>query len=405
MHRLIQHIKKIIFVVFTLVAATAFATPTTHTATINTYNNIQTNVLHGSHYEMGVEYGQAMQQQMQKTLSILEDFYIAQHALTHDALVKQASLLYNRFPVSYQKLIQGAADGAKISLDDEIILNGMETLGELLHTQGHCAFIAVPAAKSATGAMLIGRNYDYPAPFDQIAPNLAVTVMQEDNSIPTAFISLPGELYCPSCVNANGLFMELNNGSPSGGGTVDTDRQSLLANMLQIMQNSSDLAQLQKQLNATQSDFSLIVNTADETQAKSFEFSSTLGMKQNFPDNSQPYVSTNYYQSPDWSGLPTPTDASTWMGITRHDNLLNLVNSSPDKISITSFEDIMDKDISNGGGKWDITIYQIIFNPQNLNLYLQAKGQTSWSEIPLKKTLQNLSFPSMTSHVVIATYK
>lgn len=381
MCNVIQQIKKVIVAALLLAAASII---TAGPATTNKNNTIQTNVLHGSHYQMGVEYGHAMSQKMRQTLGILENFYITQHGLSHADLIKQASLLYNRFPVSYQQLIQGAAVGANISLDDAIILNGMETLGELLHTQGNCAFIAVPASKSTTGAMLIGRNYDYPVPFDKIAPDLSVTILQDSNAIPTAIIALPGELYCPSCVNANGLFMELNNGSPSGGGTVDTNRQSLLANMLQIMQNSSDLTQMQKQLNATESDFSLIVNTADKTSAESYEFSSTLGMKHSFPLQDKTYVSTNYFQSKDWQGLPTPTDDNTWMGITRHNNLLNLVGSQ-DKINIKNFEKIMDTDITQGGGKWDMTIYQIIFNPKNNNLYLHTKGQTKWSKIALRQ--------------------
>ncbi len=99
----------------------------------------------------------------------------------------------------------------------------METLNALIDETSltWCAFLSVPPNKSAIGSTLIGRNYDFPPPFDQCSKLLTVTILHEDDKVPTAIISMPGQIYCPSCVNAQGLFMELNNGMPSGGYYVD----------------------------------------------------------------------------------------------------------------------------------------------------------------------------------------
>lgn len=151
------------------------------------------------------------------------------------------------------------------------------------------------------------------------------------------------------------------------------------------MQNSSDLNQVQKQLKATQSDYSLIVNTADQKLAKSFEFSSTLGMNTVFPEKNEIFASTNYYLSKDWKNIPEPTDATTWTGVTRRNNLLNLVSQS-DQIDISSFEKIMDKNMAQGGAAWNFTIYQLIFDSSDLSLYAKINNQGNvWNKIPLKE--------------------
>jgi hypothetical protein len=265
----------------------------------------------------------------------------------------------------------------------------METMGELLtdisNNSFSCTFIFIPPDKTSTNSALIGRNYDYPAPFDKIARYLTVTVFLGDgDTIPCAIISLPGQLYCPTGVNAKGLFIELNNGTPSGGSYVSNDRQSILINLLQVLQNSSTLSQLTRMLNAINSDYSLIINAANTSSARSFEYSSTRGMQIYFPSKNKYFVSTNFYLSAKWKDIPVPTDKITWDGVTRRNNMLHLLENKP-VLTIESFQKIMDRDIREGGAKFDFTIYQIIFDPGSLTLYLKIPGNKSgWSKISLK---------------------
>jgi hypothetical protein len=192
---------------------------------------------------------------------------------------------------------------------------------------------------------------------------------------------MPGQIYCPSCINQNGLFLELNNGEPSGGFTVATDRKSLLINMLEQLQNSPSLEALTSQLLATQSDYSLIINSANGMSARSFEFSSTLGMKTNFPPSGETFVSTNFYLNTTWADIPVPSDKTTWMGITRRDNLLNLADAQ-DTFTVSSFQQLMDKNISQGGAVWGLTIYQMIYDTGK-DLYLKITKNGGWVCLPL----------------------
>jgi hypothetical protein len=348
------------------------------------FGNITVIKVQGTHYEMGVQYGSALQTEMQQALLLLENYYVRDHGVPYQRLLNQADAFYARFPYSYQVFMQGIAEGAGMNLDDVKILNAMETMNELLAREGgHCAFIALAPQQSATHATLIGRNYDYSAPFDQIAKYLTVTILQEDNTVPTAIIAMPGQIYCPSCVNAAGLFMEMNNGMPSGGSFINKNRQTLLINMLLALQNSTSLFQVETQLNAIQADYSLIVNTADANHVKSYEFSSTLGMKEMLPLPEMTFVSTNFYLNPAWKNIPPPSDATTWLGVTRRNNLLALADATP-QLNITQFQTLMDKHILSGGAVWAPTIYQLIYDSSTQNLYVKINSAANtWSKIPL----------------------
>lgn len=96
-----------------------------------------------------------------------------------------------------------------------------------------CSYFYIPPAQSTGGKGIIGRNYDYPSPFDKIAKYLTLTYLNHPDFQPTLLIALPGQAYCPSCLNKWGLFVEINNGMPSGGYDVDPSKTTLLIKILE----------------------------------------------------------------------------------------------------------------------------------------------------------------------------
>ena len=103
MCNVIQQIKKVIVAALLLAAASIInAGP----ATTNKNNSIQTNVLHGSHYQMGVEYGHAMSQKMRQALGILENFYITQHGLSHAILLNKPACFTTVFLLATSSLFK-----------------------------------------------------------------------------------------------------------------------------------------------------------------------------------------------------------------------------------------------------------------------------------------------------------
>jgi hypothetical protein len=369
-----------------------FVTPIALATPVQQFGPIRVLTLSGSYKEMGKEYGQTLKTSLQEELTILKRYY-AERGVKREALVKQANLLYDRFPAHYQQFIQAEAESSGLSLDDVKILNAMETLIGLLtgNQQTACAFLFIPANETKANAAMMGRNYDYPAPFNLLAKYLTITILQPEHSVPTAFISLAGEIYCPTCVNAKGVFMELNNGMYSGGTFVSTKRQSMLTSMLDTLLLSDSLAMAEEKMKKKQTDFSLIVNVADKSKTTSFEYSSVLGMRTFYPSNDTIFASTNFYLSPSWGKeVPPPMDAATWQGVTRRHNLLELA-ASQHQFDVKKLEKLMDKTIKTGGAVWDFTIYQLIFDESDLSLYAKILPESSqWIHVPLGQLFKQL---------------
>lgn len=333
------------------------------------------NVLYisGSKQEMGYQYGTMMKNKLEASYEILINYYVDENRIPYLKLLGKAELFFEKYPYSYQKFIEGIAVGSNLPIETCKILNAMETLNSLLYEQEEvsaCSFIAIPADRTENNAVIVGRNYDFSPPYDEIAKLLTVTVMKGYDEIPTAIISMPGQIYCPSCINKYSIFLGVNNGMPSGGYFIDYTKETLLINLLEILQNSKNKKQLDKQLSALNSDYSLIINAAYPKGFISYEYSSTQGLKCHNPDTNEVFVSTNFYQNEEWN-LPPHTDKETWFGVTRHANLINSVEKDDKKYNEFDLMEILDQNIEEGGAKWNLTIYQMVYDSFNNQLYLK----------------------------------
>lgn len=308
--------------------------------------------------------------------------------LSIESVYAKAMKFQERYSPAYEPFLKGMAEGANLSFEECVMLNGMETLNSLKREKeiAHCAFVTIPHQHIAALSNLLGRNYDFPAPYEKCAKHVVVTILKEANKSTTAIIGMAGQIYCPTCINQEGLFLELNNGMPSGGYEVNYTRQSLLIRLLEILQNSHNINQLKQQLISTLPDYSLIINAADNDETISVEFSSTSGHQVYVPSAKQPFVSTNYFQSTEWNNISIPTDESTWLGITRRNNLLHLANALSNEANAQDLMNIMDKDINEGGARWGLTIYQIVFDTNDQSLYISRPGfnPNHWTSINLK---------------------
>lgn len=133
---------------------------------------------------------------------------------------------------------------------------------------------------------------------------------------------------------------------PSGGYMVPLDKKSLLIEMLEYMQNAETIQQLGKQLAATVSDYSLIINFGDDQYSATYEFSSVMGYEAYDNILNENFVITNYFLADAWgSRVPVPQDPSTWTGVTRRTNMLTLLNGVANH-TVTSLKDAMDRPLS-----------------------------------------------------------
>jgi hypothetical protein len=263
----------------------------------------------------------------------------------------------------------------------------MEVIRSLIDSSkklGACSFVNIPGAKTVTGANIIGRNYDYSGDiYKQISKYLVLVVLKEYNKVPTAFISLPGQIYGITAINANSLFLELNNAMPSGGFEVNQTQQTLLINLLIAIQNSKDFNELDQRLYNLDSDFSLVINAADENNLRSYEYSSFKGRKTYQPEKNNSFASTNFYLNKEWN-LGEPDDSNTWEGVTRRNNLL--LQTRELNYSVNDMMDILDVKLADGGAKLDYTIYQIIYDSKSQDLYIKRTHEDkNWTHVELNK--------------------
>ncbi len=348
----------------------------------------------GSQYDKGFAYGKNMQEELLGARDHLVEKF-SNHNISYNTMSDMAQKFFDRYSEYYKPFLHGISEGAGISADDVNILNGMETLLGLLQsstsedTLVHCSYFAIPDTESATGSLTLGRNYDFsPEIYGEISKNLTVTIIND--LIPTAIIGMPGQIYCPTCVNQKGLFIELNNGMPSGGSYANKTRQSMLINMLEVMQNSGSLEELNSQMIPLESDYSLVINAANQTHSLSYEFSSnsSLGMKPYSPTPEHPFVSTNFYLNNSWN-TPVPMDELTWHGVTRRNNLIDLLNSE-DCFDLEGTKYIMSKTIEDGGATWGHTLYQVIFQPETNCLHIKISDD-QWVDIEMEEFYDSTS--------------
>lgn len=354
-------------------------------------------VISGTKREMGVQYGKNFQVQMLAALRILKDFYVKTLNISYELLVSEGNNLFQTFDSDYQHFIEGVAEGSdgSLSQDDVKVLNAQETFVQFLmpppkekSVKWGCAFIFVPCWKTITGSALIGRNYDYEEPYDKIGYHLSVVILKETNRLPVVIIGLPGQIYCPTCINSKGIFMELNNGgiycqeAPEGNGSDI----SILSRMLVTLQESKELGEIRKNMHSAPSNYCLIVNVASAHQVLNFEFNRSIETRTYYPEVG-PFASTNYFLNPSW-GL-NPLDRETWNGVTRRRNLLNLIEQENGRFDVTKFKQLMDRKLDEGGARVKETIFQVIFDPMSLDLYVKitANPKASWEQIPLKAYL------------------
>lgn len=346
-------------------------------------SSIRTLVLKGTKHNMGIEYGKQLNSELLISLKIMKKFFIEENHIAFEKLFQNADLFYSRYPFGFQRFIQGIAIGSDLSLNEVKILNAMEPLYGLINEKQEisaCSFINIDGSNTISKANIIGRLYDFFKPYNLLAKYLTVTVLHETDTIPTAFISMPGQIYCPTCINAKSLFVELNNGMPSGGYNVNYQRETLLINLLKSLQNSDSFDQMDKQLLSLNSDYSLVINVANQNNIKSYEYSSFEGSKAYIPPLNNNFASTNFFLNKTWN-IPLATDESAWLGVSRKDNLLNNNNVN---FSIQDMMEILDRKLVDGGANWDATIYQIAFDTNTQDLYLRVTQEdTTWTHIGL----------------------
>lgn len=339
--------------------------------------------LHGSWKEMGRQYGHLLQAELRDVVSFVEGIMYTspenerKATRIRDGLAEQMSF-------SLRSFIMGAAETSGLTAEQLYAANGVEYIAGL----PACSAIAVWKDYAVSG-LVFGRNYDYGESFLRLSNDIVITVFHPaDGSLSVAITGYAGELYAVNGFNEAGLFLELNNGTPSTGMAADPRRVCGTTNLFEVLFRADSVALLDRFFRTTLCDDSYIINIADAHEARSYEWCQT-GMKQAGQFTSDGLlVSTNHYVHPDWP-WPVPDDAHSWNSITRRKHLLTLAETGKGLFNADRMCTLLDLPLENGGVTDELTVYQLVVEPGTMAVRLKITGACDWMKIDLGSFLKS----------------
>ena len=336
--------------------------------------------LHGTYKQMGRQYGHLIKDDLHNLYKkAIEEYFIGQKGLSRETMKQTAMSLFNFYPQRFKDIIYGMAETSGLSIDEHIVLNGLELYG----TISGCSGIASWEDYTAGGPLIFGRNYDWFDSYKEFAKYLTVTVLNADSGIPCAIVTFAGVIYATTGMNAKGIFLELNNGLPSGGVLSYSNRVPAIINLLAFLSDCSTMEQLHAAFNTTRSNFAFIINTADKNCAYSYEWP-PFDIKRRTGEVEGLLVATNHFTDPAW-GIELHDNAG-FKTVLRRNNLLSLGHNNKGRMNLATMMEILDTPIDKGGATWPVgekiqTVYQVIAVPQELKLWVKVPGYQDWTGI------------------------
>jgi hypothetical protein len=340
--------------------------------------------LRGTWREMGRQYGALAAESLNGMYeAAIERKLIGEMGRSREALDGAAAAFYSNYPFRMKEILAGVAETSGLDFSKILLLNAVEVLvaGDLWNA-AHCSGIAVWGEYSA-GALVYGRNYDYFGWFRELGEHLTVAVYHPlDGSLATAAIGYAGQIYMTTGINERGIFLELNNGEPSGGALQYDNRVPAIAELFMFLLDSPDLDQLESFFHATRSNFAYLIGAADDQTSRCFEWPVFDVKRRMSVRRPGLMVATNHFTEPSW-GLPKPDDEKFFRTRTRRQNLLNLAEHFKGSIDVSRMKKILDTRLEDLGATTDMTVYQVIASPGSMTISLKVPAMTDWVDIPI----------------------
>lgn len=343
-----------------------------------------------TYYDMGYMYGKTLEFELKETLTTLKNYYETMN-ISYRTVVAHAEMFHDTYnSVSFLKFLNGIANGSSLTMDDCKVLNGMETLGSMNMTLMPesatlgSSFVYVPPQLSKSKSGIVARNYDDASLFGTIAgKSLIVTVIADSDKLPVATIGMPGQIYCPSCINSENIFAELNNGAAMANGKVSSEPgNTLLLDILEDLQEADSLRQMSLLVKQSDPDQQSIVNIADSKRLQSVEFFKEDGVKTYTPEKNHTFVSSDLFKNNMSLDLSQNLDTNVWIGLQTENNLKKLLDKPG--CDVDCVKSAMDVTLDDGGALWPMTIYQLIYDMNSQYLFVRAPHYTfNWTKIEL----------------------
>lgn len=333
--------------------------------------------LNGSWYEMGVQYGTLMKNEMKA----VRDFAGLKNQTPSDPI-----LLPKGLPCGVEfidELMRGAAEGAGLTLDDMAIINAVEiaylddSSDETELYSGKCSALALFGNKVKNGRRVYGRNYDWLSSFMNVG--LVVTYFHpKGTELEVASINYPGCFYMTTGMNSAGLFIELNDGSYSSLDSNDKCIHNawLLWNVLLQTRNTKQAVNMLQSLSPKGN---YLIGITDPEDNAVFEWGVSSNYVHHADNASGVLAMTNHFLRPDWKN----TEYAGWGGIAssvnRYKAIRKLGEDVPDGTGdVDTLKKILAIPVEEGGAKWLGTIFQVIAVPELREMHVHCCNSDEW---------------------------
>ncbi len=344
------------------------------------YNGLNILDLHGSWYEMGRQYGFLAAELLHDVYQNFMLYNMERESDRAPFVQAVADKLYRYYPHRLRQLFSGMAETSGLTLEQLKTVNVVEFSAAVFN----CSAMAV-WDDYAAGNLVYGRNYDAPG-FQPLGKDVLLTAYHpSDGSLATATIGYAGEIYAVNGLNEKGIFLELNNGMPSGGTEILYERLASTTELMMMLLDADSLDYADAFLRTVKGFASYTIGIADAREARSYEWCAR-GVARAPLTADGLMVMTNHYVSDEWD-FAKPDDEQSWGSLTRCANLKTLAEQSRGTIDASLMRRIMQTPIKDGGPGHDCTVYQIVIEPQTMMLWMQVAGVTSWQQVDMGKIL------------------
>jgi len=340
-------------------------------------------VLRGNYREMGRQEGELLKDQLAQMYTVvIEETYVKELGVKLKDITTLSRTIFALYPKRFQDIIYGMAETSGLELDKLLALDQINLLPIFAESAVHCSAIVAWGDYTGGGPLVFGRNFDYPEYYEKFNPYLSVIVYQPEDAVPTAVIGYPGGVSAMHGLNKEGLFLELNDGTASGGMRSVENRIVPLLFTTSFLLDSSNLAQLDAALNTVRAGLAVIFNAADKNTAFTYELS-VDDTKKRMPDRDGLLVETNHFVNPAWKMKPTEGGQSR--SYTRYKNLLAQGAKYKGKFNAQVMRQVLDTPITKGGAtRPNLAVQLIVVVPAELKLWIKALGNPEWTELDLK---------------------
>ncbi len=356
--------------------------------------------LSGTYRQMGRQYGHLLAGPLKEMYQEVVSQYKKNGLVCSDISLDDFSRqMFRLYPRRFQEIAYGMEESSGLNLNQIAVLNEFFDYCLKCHVRaaagnsGNCSAISVWGQYTKDGALVMGRNFDYPAfyrVFNKYITIVAYNPTEAANS--AAVITYPGQIGSIQAFNSRGLILENNDGSSSEDpARYFGQRIPFMIKDLGAILEHSTYEGLDAALTTSRMHYPLIYNIAYPGGAANYEMT-TYDVKKRLGQDGL-LIGTNHFIHHGWNLPPSTYPDGIKDSRKRHDNLQTLAQKYMGKIDAVRMMEMLDIPLDNGGATpMDRSIYQFVASPAELKIWIKAQTYSGWTEVDLKP-LFHLAFP------------